>query len=90
MVQYMYEYYCVVALLILSAVDIGYLHPSTARPVLISTPKTMTRIAQIEDHGSVLAWSPIKKYADVVALGTKVSRAYCAGGLSIDFHCSPV
>lgn len=33
----------------------------------------MTKIAQIDDHGSVLAWSPVKDYADVVALGTKVS-----------------
>ena len=33
----------------------------------------MTKIAQIDDHGSALAWSPLKDYADVVALGTKVS-----------------
>ena len=33
----------------------------------------MTKIAQIDDHGSALAWSPVKDYADVVALGTKVS-----------------
>ena len=32
----------------------------------------MTKIAQIDDHGSALAWSPVKEHADVVALGTKV------------------
>ena len=32
----------------------------------------MTKIAQIDDHGSALAWSPVKDHADVVALGTKV------------------
>ena len=36
----------------------------------------MTKIAQIDDHGSALAWSPVKDYADVVALGTKVSCYY--------------
>ena len=33
----------------------------------------MTKIAQIEDRGAAVAWSPIRSYADVIALGTKVS-----------------
>jgi hypothetical protein len=36
----------------------------------------MTKIAQIDDHGSALAWSPVKDHADVVALGTKVSFGF--------------
>jgi hypothetical protein len=33
----------------------------------------MTLITQIEDKGAVVAWSPVGEYADVIALGTKVS-----------------
>jgi hypothetical protein len=32
----------------------------------------MTKIAQIEDKGATLAWSPLKSHADVVAVGAKV------------------
>eukprot|EP00566_Odontella_aurita_P002098 CAMPEP_0113542244 /NCGR_PEP_ID=MMETSP0015_2-20120614/9495_1 /TAXON_ID=2838 /ORGANISM="Odontella" /LENGTH=1078 /DNA_ID=CAMNT_0000442271 /DNA_START=104 /DNA_END=3343 /DNA_ORIENTATION=- /assembly_acc=CAM_ASM_000160 len=39
----------------------------------------MTRIAQIEDHGSAVAWSPVKSDADVIALGAKDS-----GGVGFD------
>lgn len=34
--------------------------------------RTMTRITQIEDHGAAVAWSPIGKHADFIALGAKV------------------
>jgi len=34
--------------------------------------RTMTRIAQIDDRGAALAWSPVSSHADVIALGTKV------------------
>lgn len=39
----------------------------------------MTKIAQIDDHGSALAWSPVKEHADVVALGTKVRDIFVGG-----------
>ena len=32
----------------------------------------MTRIAQIEDRGATVAWSPVTGYADVIAVGAKV------------------
>jgi hypothetical protein len=32
----------------------------------------MSKIAQIEDRGAATAWSPIRTYADVIALGAKV------------------
>jgi hypothetical protein len=32
----------------------------------------MTKIAELKDRGSVVAWSPLSDYADVLALGTKV------------------
>jgi hypothetical protein len=32
----------------------------------------MTKIAEISDRGASVAWSPIKKYADVIAVGSKV------------------
>ena len=33
----------------------------------------MTKITQIEDRSAAVAWSPIQSYADVIALGAKVS-----------------
>ena len=33
----------------------------------------MTKIAQIDDRGATTAWSPIQSYADVIAVGGKVS-----------------
>ena len=33
----------------------------------------MTIIAQVEDRGAVVAWSPIPGNADLVAIGAKVS-----------------
>ena len=32
----------------------------------------MTKIAELQDKGAVVAWSPIGEYADVIALGSKV------------------
>lgn len=32
----------------------------------------MTKIAELQDKGSVVAWSPHGEYADVIALGSKV------------------
>jgi len=32
----------------------------------------MTKVAQIEDRGAAVAWSPIGEYGDVIALGAKV------------------
>lgn len=32
----------------------------------------MTKIAQIQDRGATVAWSPIQSFADVIALGAKV------------------
>lgn len=32
----------------------------------------MTKIAELQDKGAVVAWSPMGEYADVVALGSKV------------------
>jgi hypothetical protein len=37
----------------------------------------MTRIAQIEDRGATVAWSPVTGYADVIAVGAKVRYCYC-------------
>lgn len=34
----------------------------------------MTKVAQIEDRGAAVAWSPIGDFADVIALGAKVSE----------------
>jgi len=33
----------------------------------------MTKIAQIEDRGATVTWSPVCNHADVIALGAKVS-----------------
>ena len=33
----------------------------------------MTKIAELKDRGAVVAWSPLSDYADVLALGSKVS-----------------
>jgi len=33
----------------------------------------MTKITQIEDRGAAVAWSPVQKYSDVIALGAKDS-----------------
>ena len=32
----------------------------------------MTKIAEIEDRGATIAWSPVAEIADVIALGAKV------------------
>jgi|AntRauTorckE5430_2_1112549.scaffolds.fasta_scaffold01803_2 hypothetical protein len=32
----------------------------------------MTKIAEIEDRGATVAWSPVNEYADVIAVGAKV------------------
>ena len=46
----------------------------------------MTKIAELNDKGAVVAWSPIgggggdnngREYADVIALGSKVSSGLC-------------
>jgi hypothetical protein len=34
----------------------------------------MTKISQIDDRSAATAWSPIREYADVIALGAKVSE----------------
>jgi len=38
----------------------------------------MTRIAEVENRGAVVAWSPIPGQADIIAIGAKVSltRSY--------------
>jgi len=36
----------------------------------------MTKIAELKDRGSVVAWSPLSEYADVLALGTKVGSSF--------------
>eukprot|EP00804_Cyclotella_cryptica_P018314 CCRYP_017975-RB/>CCRYP_017975-RB protein AED:0.05 eAED:0.05 QI:110/1/1/1/1/0.83/6/1896/479 len=54
----------------------------------------MTLISEISDRGAVVAWSPVRAYADVIALGSKVrparadpvSRAACC--LLLILHCS--
>ena len=35
---------------------------------------TDTKIAQIDDRGATLAWSPLKSNPDVVAVGAKVRK----------------
>ena len=35
----------------------------------------MTKVAQIEDRGAAVAWSPVGDHADVIALGAKVSES---------------
>eukprot|EP00579_Thalassiosira_antarctica_P000907 CAMPEP_0201876878 /NCGR_PEP_ID=MMETSP0902-20130614/8436_1 /ASSEMBLY_ACC=CAM_ASM_000551 /TAXON_ID=420261 /ORGANISM="Thalassiosira antarctica, Strain CCMP982" /LENGTH=1129 /DNA_ID=CAMNT_0048404213 /DNA_START=68 /DNA_END=3457 /DNA_ORIENTATION=+ len=39
----------------------------------------MTKIAELQDKGAVVAWSPIGEYADVIALGSKEK-----GGIGFD------
>lgn len=34
----------------------------------------MTKISQIDDRSAAAAWSPARKYGDVIALGAKVRR----------------
>jgi hypothetical protein len=44
----------------------------------------MSKITQIDDRSAATAWSPVRAYADVIALGAKVSLF--AGVTSIGFH----
>lgn len=39
----------------------------------------MTKITQIEDRSAASAWSPIREYADVIALGAKVRQPQTNG-----------
>lgn len=34
----------------------------------------MTKIAEIQDRSAASAWSPIRDYADVIAIGAKVGQ----------------
>ncbi len=34
----------------------------------------MTKITQIEDRSAASAWSPIREYGDVIAIGAKVRQ----------------
>lgn len=36
----------------------------------------MTKITQIDDRSAASAWCPIREYADVIALGAKVSHEW--------------
>ena len=46
---------------------------------LLASINIMTKVAQIEDRGAAVAWSPISEHADVIALGAKVSLAQLQG-----------
>ena len=41
----------------------------------------MTKVAEIEERGATVAWSPISDYADVMALGSKVRSGKVPIGL---------
>lgn len=43
----------------------------------------MTKIAEIEDRGATIAWSPVAEIADVIALGAKVCSCLAGWLLSI-------
>ena len=44
----------------------------------------MTKVAQIEDRGAAVAWSPVGDHADVIALGAKVSESnYSSSAMSV-------
>ena len=43
-----------------------------------------TKITQIDDKSSTIAWSPQKDHADVIALGTKV-RQFVAKSLALRY-----
>ena len=41
---------------------------------IVTTGGAMTKITQIEDRSAASAWSPIREYADVIAIGAKVRQ----------------
>ena len=43
----------------------------------------MTKITQIDDKSAATAWSPVRSYADVIALGTKVSICFSGNELGL-------
>lgn len=50
----------------------------------------MTKIAEIEDRGATIAWSPVAEIADVIALGAKVCSCLVGWLLSITtFYLRP-